>query len=63
MVVILRMTRHEGDTFVFAGKQVGISLFGFSKDLEIGVVADKRCREISIAGMRGQERIIESTRQ
>ncbi len=47
--IVLRVAGNKGDALIFAGKQIRIALFRLREDLEIGVVADKSRRKISIA--------------
>lgn len=39
----------KGDALIFAGEQIRIALFRLREDLEIGIVANKSGRKISIA--------------
>ena len=57
------MPGYKGNALIFAGKQVCISLFRFGQDLQIGVITDQLRREIGIARMRRQKRIIKPARQ
>ncbi|CBK84472.1 hypothetical protein ENC_04420 [Enterobacter hormaechei] len=63
MRIVLRMAGNERDAFVFTGEQVGIAVFRFGQDFQVGVIADQLCRKIGVARMRGQESVIETTRQ
>ena len=58
--VIFRVAGHEGDALIFAGEQVGVPFFRLRQDLEVGVVAYQRRREISIARVRGQKAIVKA---
>ena len=58
--VIFRVTGHEGDALIFAGEQVGVPFFRLRQDLEVGVVAYQRRREIGIARVRGQKAIVKA---
>ena len=57
------MSGHKSNAFILAGKQVSISVFRFGQDLQIGVITNQLGREIGVARMRGQERVIETARQ
>ena len=57
------MAGNERDAFVFTGEQVGIAVFRFGQDFQVGVIADQLCRKIGVARMRSQESVIETTRQ
>ena len=63
MRIVLRMAGNERDAFVFTGEQVGIAVFRFGQDFQVGVISDQLCRKIGVARMRGQESVIETTRQ
>ena len=47
--VVFRMTCNKRDALVFTGEQVGVALFRFGQNIKIGVVTNKRCREIGLA--------------
>ena len=49
MGIVLRVTGYKRDSFIFAGEQVGISIFGFCEDLKVGIVPNQRRREVGIA--------------
>ena len=41
MRIVLRMASNERDAFVFTGEQVGIAVFRFGQDFQVGVIADQ----------------------
>lgn len=47
--IVLRVAGDKGDALIFAGEQIRIALFRLREDLEIGIVANKSGRKISIA--------------
>ena len=57
------MSGHKGNALIFTGKQVSVPIFRFGQDLQIGVITNQLGREVSVAGMRSQERIIKPARQ
>jgi hypothetical protein len=61
--IVFRVSGYKSNTFIFAGKQVGIALFCFGQNLQIRVVADQCRREIRIAGVRSKEDIIKTACQ
>ena len=48
MRIVLRMSGHKGNAFIFAGKQVSIAILCFGQDLQIGVITNQLRREIGI---------------
>ncbi|MNT50568.1 hypothetical protein D3C72_1874940 [compost metagenome] len=63
MGIVFRMTRDKGNTLVPAGKEISIAIFRLGQDFQIGVIANERGREISIARVRCQEKVIKTARQ
>ncbi|MOA09541.1 hypothetical protein D3C78_1293790 [compost metagenome] len=63
MCIVFRMPGDKSDTLVFAGKEIGIAIFRLGQDFQIGVIANERGREISIARVRCQEKVIKTARQ
>ena len=63
MRIVFRVTGNKSDTLVFAGEQIGIAIFGFSKNIEVGVVTNQPGREVGIARMRRKEGVIKPASQ